>query len=235
MIVTKNTHSDFPFENTITESKGMNTSGSATYADGVLGMALTNNSTSYEGLSVGDVTSFNYLHQTGKGAVSFWLKLNDNLTSDIQTVVGSTPGGSRVKGFWIAYDNRRIAGFENLTTNALRCWITGGFGTTNYWVLRISKQDAITDNNWHHYLLNFETPNNMAEIYIDGVVQTSYSFQETNAVVSENAANVAKVAVHPTATQWQLRGSLQELRFYTSPLSISDIKRTINGLHPLNG
>lgn len=236
MIITKETHSQFPFQNSIVEKLGIATNGTAVYTDGQIGRALTNSSTNYLGITVGTTSSYNYLHQTGVGAISLWVKLNNASANSLYVIMDSQDlSGDRV-GFMVLYDNRRLAGLNNnLSTNAVRCYI--GKGVSGSVVAHLNAKNGITDNNWHHILYNVDVNNAINDLYIDTVLQTDLYYQFSPAYNAGGGGNAFRQVLimrraHTGTPRFNLLGSLQHVNFFKKPLSYSDIKRVYNGLHP---
>jgi hypothetical protein len=234
MIITKETHSQFPFQNSIEEKLGIATSGTASYTDGQIGRAATNSSTSYNGINVGSNSSYNYLHQTGIGSVSFWIKLNNYAANEFQFIFASTDFASNQTGVVIAYDNRQISSILNLTTREIRIFITRGI--TGRAIVEINAKNAIMDNNWHHVCFVFDNINNINKCYVDTIEQTDlYFFSNKTSPGGFNATYTPRIMRRPSnnTPRFNVLGSLQHLTFFKKTLNISDIKRVYNGLHPL--
>jgi hypothetical protein len=238
MIITKETHSQFPFQNSIDEKLGIATSGTASYTDGQIGRAFTNSATSGTGIGVGNSSSYNHFHQNGVGCFSFWVKITNNASKLLHTIADNSDLNTGATGFLIAYDNRQLAGGNfNITKNAIRFGV--GKGSSGNPVAHINCKDAIMDNDWHHVLWNFNGNTGINDVYVDTILMTDNYFQNSPAYSSGGGGNallpmrISTRSWTGTAIRFRLLGSLQHLTFFKKTLNISDIKRVYNGLHPL--
>ena len=233
MIIVPSLRAGWEFENTPDEIRGMtiNSVGSGIgYANGKVGRAATFTSTN-TGISVGDASSFNFMHQTGVFTVAGWFKLNDYTAIRYNAFASNFNTASANTGFMFGYDNRRL-NFPNVerTRNTLKLEV--GKGVANAFVSRISIIDAILNNNWNFFVFKSDGITN--KCLINNINQTLFD-NDINTPGTGNAQATAKIGNRATNDDLNLDGQLSNLRFFDKALSDSDCERLYHGLHPLNG
>jgi hypothetical protein len=113
-----------------------------------------------DSITVGLVSSFNFIHTTGTFSLAMWLAFSDHTVADYQTIWANNSSGT-VNGAEFLWRNddglKRFECYISKTGGA----IINGSRTGN---------NAITDNNWHHLVIT----GNGTNLYyiIDGTEQT---------------------------------------------------------------
>jgi hypothetical protein len=237
MIITPKLHSGFYFQNTVDEIRGLSTSGTPAFADGKWGRALENSGAAWAGIEVGTVSSYNYMHQTAKGAVSFWMKLNNHTSSSAQVIFTNTRFSTFDKGFWIIYENRQLTGndpfgdpWSTRTTRSIRFNIASGDGNP---VWLIETGPIIDNNDWNHITISFQI-NAVSDVWVNGVKITPEHTKTTRPVQTGDASRVAKIGQRQTANDFTLLGQLNRLYMFTDLIGEADAQRLYSDMHPLN-
>ena len=90
---------------------------------------------------------------------------------------------------------------------------------------KVNINTGITDGNWHHLTVNVDGPNNLIEVYLDGVLQTfTYAYQNT----PDNTANFEFPlyigAENSRGTsRYFFDGKIDEVRIYNRALSAKEV------------
>ena len=123
---------------------------SATFELGKINYGLTfeedDNATSSE--------DFDFIQNTGEFSLSLWLKLSSVTTGTSEIIMTTTTSSSSGKGFLLSYDS--IGTKRDLKFFATK-GVLGEYGKS------IILNNAITDTNWHHIVINGDS-----EMFIDG-------------------------------------------------------------------
>lgn len=191
-----------------------------------------NGTTAY--IEIADTSAFNMGQNSF--SLSYWFK-----TSSTQSYMFAFSTG--VQAF-----SSGISSVVNYNSNGdviLAVGATGSFNNTNSII--IGTASSFNDGNWHHYVGIVDKANNRAKIYIDNVLQTLVqinAFGQTGGVLvnSDKELDITGVdfSTKPSHLAYigksgnqfvnqSYNGDIDDLGFYTSAISASDVNTLFNG------
>ncbi|MBI2582184.1 LamG domain-containing protein, partial [Candidatus Woesearchaeota archaeon] len=170
--------------------------------------------------SVGNVSDFTFMQNTGNFTIEAWIKFDDYTANSLQVIAGNTPTTAE-KGFLFTYENRT----GNLGHNHLTLALYRGVAAT-YTVLANSSDFKIIDNNWHHVAAVGNYTNVL--FYVDGVYDTGSKGEIIN-LPTGNANRVLDLGRYNGATPaGYFNGTIDELRIWNHTLPAEQIFAIFN-------
>ncbi len=181
-----------------------------------------------EGL--GDVYSgaqgFNFFTTNAVFTIETWLQISNPTADSMSTIMGSTISSSEI-GAYFGFDNRSSAGHAQ----QLFLGLYNGTGTPE--LQSYSATNVITDTAWHHVAVSVNGTN--ATFYVDGVAYSGSGTVGTLSVDSSIDGGYSLAGVAPQgvfaaddATQYPLRGTMDELRIWTTARTQTEIRNNLN-------
>ena len=161
-------------------------------------------------ISMGDVLD---ISNDGTQAFSFsaWFKTTDTAT---QVLIGKQLNTTPFNGYNISLKNNKINFF--LGTTSLNARIQGSSPTLT----------SITDGNWHHVAVTYDGSQAISgfKIYFDNASQSiTTTFNNTPSGVAGSAHFMIGARGTTSSNTLRFDGNLDELSYFTSELSASDI------------
>jgi hypothetical protein len=164
--------------------------------------------------SVGAVSSFNFIKNTGIFTILTWMKLASPTDDDIFTICSSSSGAS-TKGFLFAYDNRAAQSSDNL----LRIDIFDGDGVAI--ISSKSNANIITDTNWHFVCVRGDATN--VFFTVDTTTQTGSS--SMTAKTTGNDTNVMLIdAANGASIVGYNKGTRGDFAVYSRCLTVAEVE-----------
>ena len=158
-------------------------------------------------VSVGSLSSYSFVQNTGVFSATAWIKLAT--TAGQQAIFGSSETRS-AKGFVLFY-----------TGNQLLHQAYNGDGVT-YVFVGTSAASSLSDTNWHHVAWTGDGSN--VRVYIDGVV--SGSLAGVGNLSSGDSTRTVLVGASNAASPSNLfSGIIDEVRIYNRALTAAEIKQ----------
>src|SRR3989344_3494109 len=165
--------------------------------------------------SVGNVSDFSFMQNTGNFTIEAWIKFNNYTANSLQVIAGNTPTTGE-KGFLFTYENRT----GGLGHNHLTLALYRGVAAT-YTVWANSSDFKIIDIDWHHVAAVGNYTNVL--FYVDGVYDTGSKGDIIN-LPTGNATRVLDLGRYNGATPaGYFNGTIDELRILEKTLSAQQI------------
>lgn len=120
-------------------------------------------------VSIGDVTTFNHIHQTGVFSLGMWFCLADYTADRMSVFFGNNGISSGYTGVSLFYDNRAVTGHPKNIRFQLSKGVGGQFNSTF-----ATANNIITDNIWHHVCVVGDGSG--VTLYLDNVVVGNQSY-----------------------------------------------------------
>lgn len=166
--------------------------------------------------SIGDLSSFAFMHTTGSFTIRGVMQLNDH-TADIAQGLITSVATSKENGFALAYENRSVASADR----QLRLLLVRGVDKTPA-IDASSPNGTIVDNNPHLIHVTGDGPSETVRFYVDGT--------EVGNVVgysglgSGNASRVVNIGRwNHSAPLGYLNGRWHQCAVYDTPMGATEI------------
>ncbi|MFA5072103.1 MAG: LamG-like jellyroll fold domain-containing protein [Candidatus Pacearchaeota archaeon] len=148
---------------------------------------------------------------TGDATVSLWVKFDNAIPTQIETLVACGAGAAGQDGYWC---------FRNNGTSRLHCYFSDG--TIPVLQGYLSGSGSLVANNWYNIVIVFDR-DSVIQAYINGAKQTGYSL-----IISGQPAIVQngvsfKVGAWSSSAH-RLLGKMDEVRLYNAAMPTSQIK-----------
>jgi prepilin-type N-terminal cleavage/methylation domain-containing protein len=146
----------------------------------------------------------------GDASFSFWVKFDNALAPQYETLIAGGGTVAPIEGFWIRRENGNSRLFGRLYHNATN--IDGYLSATN----------SLVDNIWYNIVVMFDR-DNVTQTYINGA-KTTYSFNLST--LAGDVQNTGTVRIGAwTSSSYRFTGKMDEVRLYNAITSISQIKQ----------
>lgn len=181
-------------------------------------------STNY--ITVGTVSTFNFLHQvgtTGKWSIAAWVKCNGFTTN--QRIITTSRGSTSNRGFTLSISNTtRIIYFEIV------------YGSSGNYIVASSGSNIFpNDSDWHYLILTYDQSLASAncKVYLDGALNETAS-KTANTPSTSDASYAATIGGQPTTNI--LNGNMKDMMIWNNRvLTLPEIKLLMNRTHPITG
>jgi hypothetical protein len=157
------------------------------------------------------------------------MKLTDYTANAAQIVMSTNNFSGSTNGWQVYYENRSVVGSPQ------RFSFFAAKGSAGF-SIDLQVDNAVTDNNWHHYAVRCDNSSGTADMFIDGVKQTVDVRTFGTASTANNLNDLTIGALASAPTTFELDGVLDEIGIWNKSLSddeVTDLYNAGSGL-PFN-
>jgi hypothetical protein len=207
---------------TSTETGHDGTVTGATIVPGKTGNCYSFSSSDY--ITIGDVSTFSFMHQTGCFSISVWIKMNDYSQSINQQILASGGATSLNTGISLEYENRGSWGiyrtYRLSVTKSIDGNVIVGVQAPNY---------IVSNNDWAH--LVFTTKGGVTRFFLNGVEYPTTPVgphPATGPGVGDATYPLRVGGFYPPMTNSKFTGLIEGLLIYNRPLSQQEVLELYN-------
>lgn len=161
--------------------------------------------------SIGNLSSFSFIQNTGVFTILAWVKLTDLSTA--RYFLGNNDGTTSAKGFYLGYTG--VSG---------RLWMSITYGVSGQITLNLTRNNFFLDNNW--VLVACVGNGTSCQFYKNGqIFDTSQAIGTLSTGDSSRALSIGRIN-NLNSSYW--RGNISQTLIYNRALSSQEVAQNFN-------